>query len=73
MKLFVSVRPRARRTTVERITDGVYDVSVTAPAERGEANAATIVALAEHFGVARSRFTILMGKTLRDKVILLDE
>ena len=73
MKLLVSVKPRAKRATVEKITDGVYDVSVTAPPEGGKANAAVIAALAEHFGVARSRVTILMGKTLRDKVITIDE
>ncbi len=73
MKLLVSVKPRAKRTAVERVTDGVYDVSVTAPPEEGKANAAVIAALAEHFGVARSRVNIVMGKTLRDKVITIDE
>ncbi len=73
MKLLVSVKPRAKRQTVHKITDGVYDVSVTAPPEGGKANAAVIKALADHFGVSRSRVSILMGKTLRDKVVTIDE
>ncbi|MEY4731422.1 MAG: hypothetical protein RL681_368 [Candidatus Parcubacteria bacterium] len=73
MRLLVSVKPRAKRTAVEKVTDGVYDVSVTAAPEGGKANAAVIAALADYFRIARSRVTVVMGKTLRDKVITIDE
>ncbi len=47
-------------------------VYVTAPADKGAANAAILVLLARALGVARTRLTLLRGATGRDKLIRLD-
>lgn len=44
-------------------------VKVTAPPEKGKANAALVKLLAKHFGVAKSAVTIVSGETGRLKVV----
>ena len=58
-----------RATRVERIEDGAFRVSVTAPARQGRANTAVIEALAEYFAVPRSRVRIIRGQSTRHKVV----
>jgi uncharacterized protein (TIGR00251 family) len=69
MRATVTVIPRARTTRVERLEDGTLRVAVTAPPHEGRANAAVVAALAEHFGVPRSRVRILAGRSGRRKVV----
>ena len=72
MKLTIVVKPNARRTKVEKITDGSYKISVNAPATEGKANEAVIAALAEHFNVAKSAVQILNGAKGRKKLVEID-
>ena len=44
-------------------------VKVTAPPDKGKANAAIVKLLAKHFGVAKSAVTIVSGETGRLKVV----
>ena len=44
-------------------------VKVTAPPDKGKANAAIIKLLAKHFGVAKSAVSIVSGETGRLKVV----
>ncbi len=69
VRVTVTVMPRARRTSVEPLEGGGLRVAVTAPAHEGQANAAVIDALAEHFRVPRSRVRIVLGRTVRRKVV----
>jgi len=72
----VRVRPGARRTAVGGRWDGpggpALLVTVAAPAVEGKANAAVIEAIAEAFGVRRSRVAIVAGHRGRDKLVELD-
>ncbi len=69
MKLFISAKPNAHETRVEKIDDTHYTVSVTAPPVQGKANRAIIQALADHFSVPPSCVALLRGHTSRQKLI----
>lgn len=73
MRLSVHVHPNARATTVGgRYGDSeppVLVVRVSAPADQGAANDATIVALAEAFGVPRRSVRIVAGRRARTKIV----
>jgi len=72
VRLTVLVVPRARGTRVEPQDDGTLRVAVTAPPHEGRANAALVEALADHFGVPRSRVRIVRGHGNRRKVVEID-
>lgn len=69
MKLFITVKPRAKEEAVERLDDTHFVVRVRAPSQEGKANRALIRALAKHFAVAPSRVEILSGSSSRKKVV----
>lgn len=70
-ELRVRATPRARQPGLTR-EDGVFRISVTAPADEGRANAAVAEALARALGVAKTRLTLVRGATARDKTFRLD-
>jgi len=45
---------------------------ICAPAVEGKANAAVVLALAEAFGVARSKVAIVRGETARCKTVRIE-
>jgi uncharacterized protein (TIGR00251 family) len=49
------------------LEDGSLKVKITAPPEKGKANAELCTFLAKHFGVAPREVTILSGETSRRK------
>ena len=69
MKIWVTVKPQARREEVRKLADGEYSVSVRAPAREGKANEAVIELLAEHFSVPKSSIRIVRGETARRKLV----
>lgn len=68
-KIWVTVKPRAKREAVEQVGDGAYVVLVRAPAREGKANQALTEILAEYFSVAKSAVRIVRGETSRKKLI----
>lgn len=77
--LMVAVRaqPRARRPAVAGGTEDASGrirlrVAVTAPAEDGRATKAVCEAVAEAFGVAASRVSLLTGSTSREKLLRIE-
>jgi uncharacterized protein YggU (UPF0235/DUF167 family) len=69
LRITVQVTPRARRPGVEPLPDGTFRVRVAAAPHDGEANEAVMTALAEHFGVGRSRVRIVGGRRARRKIV----
>ncbi len=69
MRVSVTVVPNARTPRVERLDAGRLRVSVAAPPREGQANAAVVAALAEHFGVPRSQVRIIRGAGSRHKIV----
>lgn len=54
---------------VQAALDGSLLVYLREPAVDGQANAALIKILAEHFGVSKSQVRIVQGRTSRTKVV----
>ncbi len=67
----VRAQPKARRSAITGEHAGALKVSVTAPAEKGKANAAIIAVLAKEFGLAKSQIELLSGQTSSQKRFLL--
>jgi hypothetical protein len=66
----IRVRPGASRTAVGgRYGDAALVVAVTARPVDGRANQAVVLAVAEAFGVRRSRVSLLSGQASRDKTL----
>lgn len=62
------VKPNARQTRIVSWLDPTTaKVEVTAPPEKGKANEAVQRVLADHFGISRSRVTLVRGATTRMK------
>lgn len=72
MKITVTVKPNARKNSVEKDAFG-YRVYTSATPVDGKANEAVIGLLAEYFDVPRSRMRILRGHASRTKTIEVDE
>lgn len=66
----IRATPKASRNRID--PGDPLRVYVTAPADKGAANAAVIVLLAKALGVAKTRLTLVRGTTGRDKVLRLD-
>ena len=66
----IRATPKAARDRIE-LGDPLR-IYVTAPADKGAANAAVLVLLAKALGVAKTRLTLVRGASARDKLIRLD-
>jgi uncharacterized protein YggU (UPF0235/DUF167 family) len=53
--------------------DGSLRVYVASPPEKGRANEELVTAVARHYGLRRSRISIVSGSTNRDKLVSLEE
>ena len=72
MRLAVRVIPNAKRTEFAGERDGELILRLNAPALEGKANKAAVEFLARHFGIARSRVTLVSGEKTRHKVFELE-
>jgi uncharacterized protein len=68
MKIAVKVKTRARRAFVKQIGETEFEAAVNEPPADGKANAAVIAALAEHFGLAKSRVRLVSGQSSKRKL-----
>lgn len=69
----VSVKPGSKKgPLVEVADDGSLTLFVRERAVDGAANDGVIKLLSEHFGVPKSRITILRGHTSRSKLVEVD-
>jgi uncharacterized protein YggU (UPF0235/DUF167 family) len=69
----VRVKPGSRRGPLVEASDDGLVVHVKERAVDGAANEGVLRALADHFGVAPSRVTILRGHTARIKRVEVDD
>jgi uncharacterized protein (TIGR00251 family) len=72
MKIQVKVKPNSRTEEVSQEGDS-FIVKVKEPPREGKANQAVIRLLAEHFGVPKSRVTIITGFGSKNKVVEIAE
>lgn len=71
-RIEVRVQPRSSQNRLEELPDGTWKAWLTAPPTDGQANAALRELVAKHFGVAKSRVSIIRGETSRNKVLEVD-
>ena len=69
--LHVHAQPGARRNGIVGERAGALRVAVTAPPDKGKANAAILDVLAEALGMKHSQLTLVSGDTSRRKRISL--
>lgn len=69
MRIWVRVKPQARRQEVKKSAGGEYLVSVHAAPREGKANAALIELLAHYFSISKSSVKIIRGKSSRRKLL----
>ena len=68
-RIWVTVKPQAKKEEVKKIADGEYVALVRAPAREGKANEALIALLANHFSVTKSSVKIIRGQRSRKKLV----
>ncbi|MBX7201064.1 MAG: DUF167 family protein [Rhodospirillaceae bacterium] len=73
LNLTLKVQPKSSRDAIEGVVetpDGLaLKVAVTAPPDKGKANAAVIALVAKAFGVPKTKVTVTLGETDRRKVL----
>jgi uncharacterized protein YggU (UPF0235/DUF167 family) len=69
MRLTVKVKLKAAHEEVRKVDEITYEVATREAPEKGRANAAVIRLLAENFGIAKSRVSIMAGHASRAKII----
>ena len=71
-EISVRVHPNAARNEVTGVTDGVWQVRVSAPPVKGKANQELTAFLSRLLGVGKSQISIIKGHTARNKVIAIN-
>jgi len=72
MRMSLKIVPKSSRNVVAGWMDDSLKVCVTAPPDRGKANAAVIETLARALGIPRDAVRIVAGETSRRKVVDID-
>ena len=71
IRLALKVTPNAGRNEITGFKEGVLQLRIATPPEKGKANKELIGFLAERMGVNKSSILIIKGQTSRNKVILI--
>lgn len=69
MRLFITAKPRAKKTGVIKIDATHFTVAVKEAPDDGKANEAILKALADFLDIPRSHLAIVSGHTSSRKVI----
>jgi len=69
LRIWVTVKPQAKKEEIRKIADAELIASVQAPARQGKANEALIGLLASYFSTSKSSVRIIRGATSRKKLI----
>lgn len=72
MKINVRVKTRSKIEKVIQVGPDQFEVCVGTPPIEGRANERVIELLAKHFGVAKSKVSLLRGEKSKLKVFLVD-
>ena len=69
----VKVKPRARVSELEELSDGSWVARVKAPPVDGKANVELVTLIARHFGVRKARVSIKSGASGRLKLVRIED
>ena len=73
MKIFVKVKPNARKNEVKKIDENHYEIMTTATPENGKANASVVELLADFFRIGKTKIHIIKGLTTKEKIIEIED
>jgi uncharacterized protein len=65
----IRVKPRARNSALERMSDGTWVAKLKSPPVDGKANAELVALVAEHFKCRKSAVSIKSGASGRVKLV----
>jgi uncharacterized protein len=65
----IYVQPRASKTEIAGMHDGLVRIRLAAPPADGAANAALVAFIAERLDIAKSRVRVISGLASRRKVV----
>lgn len=68
-QILIEVRPNSKQLKIEKITDAVYKIHLTAQPQEGRANKQLIEVLSDYFKIAKSLIAIKSGRSAKTKVI----
>jgi uncharacterized protein (TIGR00251 family) len=69
LRIRVRVKPKASKSRILEVRDGILQVAVAAPPVDGEANSELIRTLAQALGCAKSAIEIVTGAGSRSKLV----
>ena len=72
VRLDVYIQPRASKTELAGLHDGVIKIRIAAPAVENAANRALIDFIAQHLGIAKRCVRVVSGGASRRKVLEID-
>jgi len=72
VRLEVYIQPRASKTELAGLHDGVTKIRIAAPAVENAANRALIDFIAQHLGIAKRCVRVVSGGTSRKKLLEID-
>jgi len=69
MRITVKIKPNSKEEKVEALSAVEFSARIKAPPREGKANEALIELLAEYFGIAKGRISIVRGHKGREKIV----
>ncbi len=69
----VKVKPRARVSGLEELSDGSWVARVKSPPVDGKANTELVTLIARHFGVRKAQVSIRSGASGRLKLVRIED
>lgn len=69
MKIYVNVKPGAKKVEVRKFEGNYFEISIKEPPIQGKANIGVINALSEYFKIPKNRIILLKGFSSRTKVL----
>jgi uncharacterized protein (TIGR00251 family) len=72
IRLAIKVIPNAGRNEITGFKEGVLQVRIAAPPEKGKANKELTDFLSETLGMKKSSILIIKGQTSRNKIIVIE-
>lgn len=70
--LKIRVQPKASRSEIVGVVEGILRVRLTAPPVEGAANKECIRFLSKKLGIAKSKIEIVSGERSREKILRID-
>ena len=72
MQKSIKVKPNSQQQKIIKEADGSLSISLKSPPVNGKANEELIKLLAKKFSVPKSRITIKLGLSSRQKLVIID-